>query len=327
MTRPLLEWLVRHRVRQQANIVLLDGCRVQEIVAADGVVAGVRFEPAGGGATTLEADFVVDASGRGSFCLGLLEAMGRGAPPQTEIGVDVGYATAIFAIPDDAPSDWKKVMHIPMSPQSSRGAFLFPIEGRRWIVALGGRGEEKPADDIAGFMAFAQQLRTSTLGDALRTARLERDVIRFAFPASVRRHYAALDHFPRGLLPVADAICLQSALRPGHGGGGLRGAHAGRPARRIDRRRQGPARGARAGLLCRRRRADRRRLGDVGPGRPRFSADDGRAPQGPGSHPQVQRGVEPCTKLMTQVQHLMMPRSALREPALAARVMAELTAG
>ena len=242
MTRPLLEWLVRHRVRQQANIVLLDGCRVQEIVAADGVVAGVRFEPAGGGATTLEADFVVDASGRGSFCLGLLEAMGRGAPPQTEIGVDVGYATAIFAIPDDAPSDWKKVMHIPMSPQSSRGAFLFPIEGRRLDRRAGWPRREKPADDIAGFMAFAQQLRTSTLGDALRTARLERDVIRFAFPASVRRHYAALDPVSARLASCRRRHLPSIRLRPGHGGGGLRGAHAGRPARRIDRRRQGPAR-------------------------------------------------------------------------------------
>jgi hypothetical protein len=32
----------------------------------------------------------------------LLESIGQPMPEETVIGVDIGYATAVFAIPDDA---------------------------------------------------------------------------------------------------------------------------------------------------------------------------------------------------------------------------------
>jgi 2-polyprenyl-6-methoxyphenol hydroxylase-like FAD-dependent oxidoreductase len=101
MSRSLLEWLVRQRVRRHDRIDLRDRCRVLEIVAsADGAVAtGVVYEPANGAATTIDADLIVDASGRGNFTLALLEATGRKLPAETRIEVDVGYATATFAIP------------------------------------------------------------------------------------------------------------------------------------------------------------------------------------------------------------------------------------
>lgn len=208
MSRSLLECLVRQRVRQHDRIDLRDRCRVLEIVAsADGTTAtGVVYEPANGAATTIDADLVVDASGRGSFTLALLAATGRKLPPETAIGVDVGYATAIFAMPDDKDRDWKGVMHLPQAPQKSGCALLFPIEGRRWIVSLGGRGNEKPPGNLAGFLSFTQDFRTPTVGDAIRDAQPEGEVTRFAFPSSVWRHYAQLDDFPRGLLPFADAI-------------------------------------------------------------------------------------------------------------------------
>ena len=33
--------------------------------------------------------------------------MGRPLPEETTIGIDLGYATCVFAVPDDAPTDWK----------------------------------------------------------------------------------------------------------------------------------------------------------------------------------------------------------------------------
>jgi len=53
-------------------------------------------------------------------------------------------------------------------------------------------------------MAFAEGLRTSTLYDAIKTAT---PVARVSFPSSVRRHFEALERFPRGLIPIADAFC------------------------------------------------------------------------------------------------------------------------
>jgi hypothetical protein len=47
----------------------------------------------------------------------------------------------------------------------------------------------------------------SSLDNAIRHAKRLDGVARYAFPESVRRHFERLDTFPRGLLPIGDAIC------------------------------------------------------------------------------------------------------------------------
>ena len=209
MSRPLLEWLVRGRVRALPNVELRPDCSVEALVARpDGaVVTGVRCGRAGATSEILNADLVVDASGRGSLTLELLTSVGQPRPEETTIGVDLRYATAVFSIPDDAPADWKGVFHFPHVPRTSRGALLLPLEGRRWIVTLAGRHGEDPPGDADGFMTFVRRLRTSTIFDALEPAKRLSEVMRFGFPESVYRHYEQLAAFPRGLLTVGDAIC------------------------------------------------------------------------------------------------------------------------
>ena len=70
----------------------------------------MRYENANDASEIIAADLVVDASGRGAPTLGLLKSMGRPLPEETTIGIDLGYGTCVFAVPDDAPTDWKGVM-------------------------------------------------------------------------------------------------------------------------------------------------------------------------------------------------------------------------
>lgn len=205
LSRALIEWLVRERVRALANVELRQGWRVESLAArGDGAaVTGVK----GSSGEILEADLVVDASGRGTLTLELLASLGRPGPEQTTIGVDLQYATSVFSIPDDAPTDWKGVFCFPPAPRSSRGALLLPLEGRRWIVTLAGRHGETPPGDVEGFMAFARQLRTPTIANAIEHAKRLGEITRFGFPESAFRHYEGLDAFPRGLLTVGDAMC------------------------------------------------------------------------------------------------------------------------
>jgi hypothetical protein len=81
-------------------------------------VIAVRFENADGKSETLPAELVVDASGRGTLMRSLLESIGQPLPEETVIGIDIGYATAVFAIPDDAPSRWKAMRTLPRPPES-----------------------------------------------------------------------------------------------------------------------------------------------------------------------------------------------------------------
>jgi hypothetical protein len=84
---------------------------------------------------------------------------------------------------------------------------MMPLEGHRWIVTVGGRHGDNPPGDEAGFMAYVQSLRTPTVYNAIQHAKRLGDIARFRFPESVYRHYERVENFPRGVLPLGDAIC------------------------------------------------------------------------------------------------------------------------
>jgi 2-polyprenyl-6-methoxyphenol hydroxylase-like FAD-dependent oxidoreductase len=208
-SRPLIEFTVRRALEEASNINLRSRCRVTELIASpDGDrVTAVRYEAEKGQVETIPADVIVDASGRAKLTLALLESIGVSAPEITEIGVDEAYSTNIFEIPDDAPSGWKGLIHLPNPHHSSRGALIFPIENKRWIVSLGGNHGDAAPRDIEGLIAFAKTLRTATVYNAIRTAKRVGEVARFGFPASIRRHFERLEACPRGIIPIADSLC------------------------------------------------------------------------------------------------------------------------
>jgi len=210
MTRPLIERTVRQELRKRPNVKLRDGCRVAQLVAGErhgGTVSAVRLAGANGADEVLPADLVVDASGRAAFTLDALRACNYPLPSETTIGIDMNYATCIFAIPDDAPPHWKGVFTFSAPPAIKRGAIMFPIEGKRWILSLGGAHGDAPPGDLDGFLAYAKELRTQTVYRAIKDATPDGDVMRFAFPESIWRHFERLESFPRGLLPFGDSIC------------------------------------------------------------------------------------------------------------------------
>jgi len=210
MSRPLAEHVVRNALAKRANVELKDQCRVREIVAAAAsadAVSGVRLAGRNGGGEFLGADLIVDASGSGALTLAALQSVGMPLPVETRIGVDFVYSTALFSIPDDAPSEWKGVFTFPNPPASSRGALMMPIEGNRWIVSLGGAHGDTPPGDFDGFLAFAERLRTTTVYRAIKGIKPLAEVARFGIPESTRRHFERLESFPRRLVPLGDAIC------------------------------------------------------------------------------------------------------------------------
>ena len=212
MSRPLIERVLRRRVERHANITIRDHCRVRNIEAAsDGAaVSAIRLTNSNGNSETLAADLVVDASGSGNPTTAMLESTGRERPTESVIEVDIGYASATFAIPDEKPPDWKGVTTIPQAPQQSGGGLMLPLEQNRWLLSLGGRHGNKPPGDWDGFLAYAHQLRTPTIYDTIKRAERLGAVARFGFPASLRRHFERLDDFPRGLLPFGDALCAST---------------------------------------------------------------------------------------------------------------------
>src|SRR5438132_8669892 len=208
-SRPTIERAVRRRVESRGSTTLYQRCRVQEVLATPNgdEVTGVRYENGDGASETIAADLVVDASGRGALTLALLQSIGRPLPEETTIGIDLGYATCVFAIPDDASTEWKGVMTFGQAPQNSRGGLMLPLEGDRWMATIGGRHGDVPSGGPEGFLTYARALRTPTIYNAISRAKRLDGVARYGFPQSIRRHFERLDVFPRGVLPIGDAIC------------------------------------------------------------------------------------------------------------------------
>jgi 2-polyprenyl-6-methoxyphenol hydroxylase-like FAD-dependent oxidoreductase len=207
-SRPLIELVLRRRAEAIPNIALRPEHRVTEIMpATDGAAArGVRFDAGTGRSETLEADLVVDASGRGALTLALLDALGWEGPEVTEIGVEISYATAFVSIPADAP-DWKVVLTLPDPPTLALNAVLVPAEDGRWMIAIADRGAAARLETWDAFLAALSRLITPTIHNALRHVEPPDSIRHYHFPASLWRHFERLPRMPRGVLPIADALC------------------------------------------------------------------------------------------------------------------------
>jgi 2-polyprenyl-6-methoxyphenol hydroxylase-like FAD-dependent oxidoreductase len=212
LSRPAIERVCRRRLEGELNVDIRSLARVVGLVSSPdrGAVTAVQYEDERGAVHEFAVDLVVDASGRAIPTLSFLDCIGSPKPKQTEIGVDVGYASAIFE-PSDASRDWMGLFHFGMPPGEGRGALIFPIENGGWMVSIGRRPSGEMPSDIESLVVYTRTLRTPTAWEALRTAKPVTDVARYGFPASLRRHFHELD-LPRGLVPIADSICRFNPL-------------------------------------------------------------------------------------------------------------------
>jgi 2-polyprenyl-6-methoxyphenol hydroxylase-like FAD-dependent oxidoreductase len=209
-SRPFLEARVRARVRAIDNVMMIDRTDVVGLTV-DGDrarVTGVRVVSRGGDREErlIDADLVVDASGRGSKTPVWLAEFGWPAPTEDRVPIDLAYTTQVFHRGPQALGG-DVVILLGYTPQHRRSAIAALMEGDKVLVSLVGILGDYPPTDDEGFRRFAESLCQPDIAEAIRGLTPVGPAVSFRFAESRWRRYDKLSRFPAGLLVIGDAIC------------------------------------------------------------------------------------------------------------------------
>lgn len=206
MTRAFLEQCVRRRVLALPNVTVRSRTDVDQPVDAGGRITGVRVDGNGAGPEVVEADLVVDASGRGTATPKWMEALGYGRPEESAVKINMGYSTRFFHRRPGDLEGAKLVLVSAHLPGIRRSGYVFPVEGDRWMATLGGWGGEYPPADESGFLEHARGLAAPDVHALLSRLEPMSDIVQHRLPSNLRRHYERMRRWPERYLVMGDAV-------------------------------------------------------------------------------------------------------------------------
>ncbi|TFE25937.1 FAD-dependent oxidoreductase [Frankia sp. B2] len=162
------------------------------------------------GGEVIEAELVVDATGRGSRAADWLAAHGLPVPVREQVDVDLGYASRVYRR-RASDLDGQRAVIISTIP-GLRGGGAVAQEDDRWIVTLAGMLGEHPPTDPDGFARFAATLPAPDIARLIADAEPLGDPTPYRFRGSVRRPYARLREPSAGFVALGDAVCSLNPL-------------------------------------------------------------------------------------------------------------------
>jgi 2-polyprenyl-6-methoxyphenol hydroxylase-like FAD-dependent oxidoreductase len=212
-SRPLIESIVRGKLRSLPNVILRDRASVVDLRIERGDRARVTGVSVRGedGMEPIDAEIVVDASGRGSKAPHWFESAGLPSPAEDVVEAYAGYASRFYQRPsaEERPAGWwwdgLWIEGVP--PRFPRGGVAFPIEGNRWLVTAVGFAKDYPPGDEAGYLEFLASLASPALARAVARCKPLSDVVVNRSTTNRFRHYESWAAELDGFLAIGDGVC------------------------------------------------------------------------------------------------------------------------
>ena len=211
-SRYLLEWTIRQELLKLPQISFKEQSKVTGLVYDDNSdrITGISLYSS----VDLDADLIVDASGRSSQASQWLQAINLNPVPETIVNPFLGYATRRYKLPN-IDTDWKVLLISQTPPKNTRLGYLAKIENGEAIATLGGYSKDFPPLDEAGFLKFASSLAQPEFYQTIVDATPTSPIYAHRATANRLRNYEKIK-LPLGFVALGDAVC---ALCPVYGQG------------------------------------------------------------------------------------------------------------
>src|SRR5262249_4017330 len=231
-SRVLIESVIRESVETIGRVRYLESTEVTALsLTSNGArrVSGVEVLNKDNGTNGhIEADLVVDATGRSSRIPRWLDQLGFPPVKQEIVDADAGYSTLWYQAPprEERPKDWwwqgaflnpaQEAFTGRGKPEDFYFGLLFPIEDDRWIVTVASWGGRPLPTDHASFAELLARLRSPLIADACAIAQPITPVFHRRGMQNIWNHYESWEGSLVGFLATGDAAC---AFNPVYGQG------------------------------------------------------------------------------------------------------------
>ncbi len=178
--RTTFEWVLRRAIADRDRVELVPGAKVQELTTGSSQlppkVTGVHYTDARG-RHSLEADLVIDASGRGSRAPAWLKDIGASEPDEEESSSGIIYFTRFYRFLDgcgepprsDHPSaadyNWIKYGVFPSDDNTFSVTFAVPLAIPRLKVLANVESFDAMVRSLPGVASWADSAIAEPIGD------------------------------------------------------------------------------------------------------------------------------------------------------------------
>ncbi len=216
-SRDLLDWVVREEVADRSGVTVLPRTELLGLRGSAARVTGVRVRSKDGDERVIDADLVIDTSGRGSRAPDWLRSLGVAQVHEAKVDSGLAYASRIFRAPQGTEN--YPVVNVQADagePRPGQTATIVPIEGQRWLVTLSGTRGGQPTSSVDAFEDFARGLRHPVVGELIAHAEPLTEVVVTRSTINRRRYYEKVGNWPEGFVAIGDAVATYNPVY-GHG--------------------------------------------------------------------------------------------------------------